>query len=558
MQNIKKLFIISLLFFLPQIVFARDYVTEWYVRDFETEIVVNEDSSLLITEKITADCGDLPDKHGIFRILSTEGTSFDGERVKTPVRLLAITDFNGINHKYETIKHGFDKTITWKIGDPNKTVKGENYYQVSYRASNAVYEDVLYWNLVGSFWEMEIDNFKATIHLPENIKKEDIELQLYTGFFGERNEEVSYNWIEENVLEVVSERPLKKREGITLAMFFEEGHFIPHQFSFFELYFHYIFFFIPILAFIILFYIWQLHGKDYKKKNPVVPEFLRPKDLDLLEVGMFLTNGKMKPEFITAIIIDMAVKGALMIKEEEVGKIFKSKKITLQETGERNELTEIENYVLNRILRGEKEVDLETLKKTFPKDIEEIRKKVKEILIEKNLFYKKGFDIQKKLFVIGIVFFILGFFVGGFLHPSAITSFITTSFILFFFSFIMPKRTKEGVELYLYLEGLKEYMVTTEKERQIFYEEKNIFEKLLPYAIIFKITKKWAKKMEEAYKDKGDGRYVPVWWHGGSFQYNNFMSFTSSLNSLSSQISSSTGTGGGAGGGSGGGGGGGW
>ena len=203
MKNIGKLFIISLLFFLPQIVFARDYVNEWYVKDFETEIVVNEDSSLLITEKITADCGDLPGKHGIFRILSTEGTSFDGEKIKTPIKLLEITDFNGINHKYETIKHGFDKTITWKIGDPNKTVKGENYYQMSYRVSNAVYEDVLYWNLVGSFWEMEIDNFKATIHLPQNIRKENIELQLYTGFFGENNEEVSYNWIEENVLGAV-------------------------------------------------------------------------------------------------------------------------------------------------------------------------------------------------------------------------------------------------------------------------------------------------------------------------------------------------------------------
>ncbi len=200
------------------------------------------------------------------------------------------------------------------------------------------------------------------------------------------------------------------------------------------------------------------------------------------------------------------------------------------------------------------------MKQTFPKELEKIKKKVKENLIKKKLFYKKGFDIQTKFLVLGIAFVILFIFAGSFLGPFAMLSFVITSFIFLFFSFIMPKRTKEGVNLYLYLEGLKEYMVTTEKERQIFYEEENIFEKLLPYAIIFRITKKWAKKMEEIYKEKQGGVYVPLWWHGRSFHYNNLTSFASSLNLLSSQISSSTGAGGGgvAGGGSGGGGGGGW
>lgn len=419
---------------------------------------------------------------------------------------------------------------------------------------------MLYWNLVGSFWEMEIDNFKAKIYLPKNIEKENVEVRFYTGLFGEKNEEVSYIWIEENALEVVSKKPLKKREGITVAMFFEEGQFIPHQFSFFELYFHYVFLIIPILTLAILFYIWRLHGKDYKRENPVVPEFLRPKDIDLLEAGMILTNGKINPEFVTAVIIDTAIKGALTIKEEEVRKIFKSKKITFQKTNKENNLTEIENYVLNKIFKGKDEVDLGKLKQIFLKELEKIKKKVKENLIKKKLFYKKGFDIQAKLLVFGIVFVILFISAGSFLGPLAMLSFVITSFIFLFFSFIMPKRTKEGVDLYLYLEGLKEYMVTTEKERQIFYEEENIFEKLLPYAIIFRITKKWAKKMEEIYKEKQGGVYVPLWWHGRSFHYNNLTSFTSSLNSLSSQISSSTGAGGGgvAGGGSGGGGGGGW
>ena len=56
---IKK--IICLMFFLywfwPLGIFARENVDYWYIKDFHSDIQVNQDSSLLITEKIVADCG---------------------------------------------------------------------------------------------------------------------------------------------------------------------------------------------------------------------------------------------------------------------------------------------------------------------------------------------------------------------------------------------------------------------------------------------------------------------------------------------------------------------
>lgn len=51
---------------------AKIFITNWCIEDFKSEIVVNKDSSLLITEKISADADDLPNEHGIFRVLPTE------------------------------------------------------------------------------------------------------------------------------------------------------------------------------------------------------------------------------------------------------------------------------------------------------------------------------------------------------------------------------------------------------------------------------------------------------------------------------------------------------
>ncbi len=85
------LFLLFIFNLQPTNAFARETVTDWYIKDFQSDIVVNADSSLDITENIVADCGNLPDKHGIFRILPTIRND---NKTKTPVELVSITDFN--------------------------------------------------------------------------------------------------------------------------------------------------------------------------------------------------------------------------------------------------------------------------------------------------------------------------------------------------------------------------------------------------------------------------------------------------------------------------------
>jgi hypothetical protein len=161
----KKYFIALLLIFAclfgGKIVFARDVqdITDWYIKDFQVDIIVNKDSSLLITENISADCGNLPNKHGIFRVLPTQVNTEKGV-FKSPVKLQSITDFEGKSYNYTTINDYLSHTITWKIGDADKTVNGVNNYRIVYRIENAIRFgnnnfDEFYWNVMGDFWDIQ-------------------------------------------------------------------------------------------------------------------------------------------------------------------------------------------------------------------------------------------------------------------------------------------------------------------------------------------------------------------------------------------------------------------
>lgn len=127
----------------------------------------------------------------------------------------------------------------------------------------------------------------------------------------------------------------------------------------------------------------------------------------------------------------------------------------------------------------------------------------------------------------------------------------------------MPKKTEKGTEAYWKILGFREYINTAEKYRVQFQEKENIFEKYLPYAIIFGLADKWAKAFEGIYLQP------PTWYEGEFGPRFTTYAFVNSLNHSLSSINSAfisrsggggSGFGGGgfSGGGGGGGGGGSW
>ncbi len=574
----KKLKIILILSFSFLFLFSfsdhtlgRKNVNYWYIKDFQTTLTLNKDSTLLVEEKITADCGNAIGKHGIFRIIPTRNKR-DEKEIITPIELISITDFRGNPLEYSTINDYGNGTVTWKIGDPDKTVQGVNDYKIVYEVKNVIRpnesNDLFHWNILGSFWELEIDNFDAEIILPTGIAKEDVGIDYFSGFLGSRdNYLASYRWEDDNRIAFYSHRTIQEKEGLTVKIEFPKNTFEPYNLSFWEeTRKDNLWFVIPIFAFLFLLIIWNKYGRDPRAKKALTPFYEAPENLSPIEMGMLMTNGYFNKKLIPATVVNFAVKRIISIEKIEESSILKKDDFLLrkEESGRLEEVSLIEKLVFKRIFNDKDQVKISSLKRKFPSYIKEIDRKTEEVLISKGLFSPRSFRVQG---LIGIFIFILTFLIVIFgsaaslfpiKSPRGIISIFAAYTISIIFLIFMPKKTIKGADLLWKIKGYEFYMKIAEKYRQKFYEKENIFEKHLPYAIVFGITDLWVKKMKKIYGEDYFKEYHPAWLRGADVSQFNIDSFVSELNSLSKNISRSTGTSDGTGGGSGGGGGGGW
>lgn len=140
------------------------------------------------------------------------------------------------------------------------------------------------------------------------------------------------------------------------------------------------------------------------------------------------------------------------------------------------------------------------------------------------------------------------------------------------YQYLIKQPTPEKLETLSLIEGFKMYLGTAEEKTLQFHNPPQmtpeVFEKMLPFAMVLGVDKIWGDKFQNMVKNSslGEQGYQSNWFIGASLMH---MNFTSSLNSSLSQSiassatqpsSSGSGSGGGgfSGGGGGGGGGGGW
>lgn len=560
------IFIFSFLLFTHQSS-ARDNIYDWYVKDFSTEIKVNLDSSLDITEVVVADCGELDNKHGIFRTLLTKYKTQEGEYI-LPTTLKSITDEN--NEAYEYSKEKDLDTIIYKIGDEDIEVKGENTYVIQYKVENAVRTernsyDELYWNILGNFWNMEIDNFRAKIIFPQEIKKEDIDLDYYAGMLGSKSKAgFDYIWLNDNELEFRSNKVIGMRTGLTLSATFPKDIVSPYQYSFWQKFIiainttilKYI---IALIFLILAFFIWFKFGRDARVNKPLIAEYEPPENMSPIEIGSILNRGWRAKNSIPATIINLAVKGYLKIEKiEKTGIFSKTDYKFIKVNKEIKDLYGAEEILFENIFSHNKsEVKLNELKNENRIQLEKISQYVSKDLRAKKILDKNSIFIGVVMIFLAVILFII------FIGINILVAFSSVGFVIFGFLSI-NSLTLKGAELKHKIKGFKLYMATAEKYRSRFYEKEGMMEKYLPYAIQFGITKEWLNSMKNIYgEDYLNNHHLS--FMAGAIAISDFNALNSVIGSISSDISShisstSSGAGGfgSSGGGGGGGGGGGW
>jgi uncharacterized membrane protein len=579
MKYFNKILLVLLIFLVYQApVFSRDLITDWYVKNLETSIIVNSDSSIDITENILADCGNLPDKHGIYRVLPKKYKT-TSETFNIPTNLISITH-NNVKANYLTSSDR--ETTTYQIGDSNITVHGENLYQIKYHVKNTIRTpnenfDELYWNVLGSYWDLEIDNFIATITFPPEINEDNTQISLYAGYLNSKNENLaSYRWTDHNTLEIKGGQKFLRNQGVTLSASFPKDIIKPYQATFEEKYgfsvFDIIIFFLLILTSLIVgFHYKKKLSNGFNKNKVVIPEFEIPENLTPIEMGAIIKKGELDKNSIAATIVHLGFLGYIKIERVEKKILFFDKsefKIIRTNKKEDENLDELEAYILSLIFRTTQEVNLSNIGLTISKYFTTITEKQLSFLNSKKYINNKL--KKQKNTAIGVSIFIgsSSLILAFSLNYIPLCGLAIASGIIFLFSKSLSFLTAEGEEINWRLRGFKLYMETAEKYRSKFQEKNDILDKLLPYAILFGITTEWLSKMKDIYGEEYLNNYSPSFMSRGIglVGFNSFIDNMSNIsNGVASSISKNTsssssgfGGGGSSGGGGGGGGGGGW
>lgn len=190
------------------------------------------------------------------------------------------------------------------------------------------------------------------------------------------------------------------------------------------------------------------------------------------------------------------------------------------------------------------------------------------------------FFIPKEFYTLAVLLASMALLLSlaGLFGPLIVVSLGLAIGIVLAFMIIMGKRTTEGVAVKEQLLGLKMYMETAEADRIKMMQSPNapyaqnaaepvrnveLYEKLLPYAVVMGVENEWSKQFEGLYRQPPD-------WYSGNYSTFSTVYLASSIGSNFSSAmnrayappksSGSSGFGGGgfSGGGGGGGGGGGW
>ncbi len=374
-------------------------------------------------------------------------------------------------------------------------------------------------------------------------------------------------WEDKNTVSIKSLGALKEGEGVTLSALYPKNYFTLYKDPWYIEYQWLLIIFLPLLFFYISYNLWKKYGKDPKISPTIAPEFEIPEDLAPIEMGIVYSDGILSNQYLSAGIISLAVKGIITIKQNENGKIFKTKDYEFTRTDKSDTALPLsEKKLLEKLFGNKNTVNTTDLKNKFYEKIPDITNSVTKELAKEDLIVESSRSWQYGFIVFTIILIVAGVASMSFSYGLG-TGLLISALIFLIFTPLMTRRTEKGAKLFKRIQGLKLYMTKAEKYRQQFNEKENIFEKFLPYAIMFGITQLWMKKMEILYSKEFAQNYHPIWYYGLGSSNFDFNSFSSDMTSLSSTIGStlssspsSSGAGGGgfSGGGGGGGGGGGW
>jgi len=542
------------------------------ILNFKSFIKVDPDASLTVTEDITVRATGREIKRGIIRDFPTTYRDRLGNTIKVGFKLEEVLrDGRAETYHTERASNG----IKIYIGKKDVFLQSGVYtYTIRYRVDRELgfFKDFdeLYWNVTGNGWTFAIDRAEAVIELPPGAKI--LKSAAYTGYQGDQGRDFTVQTGDHDIV-FKTTRGLAPREGLTVAVSWPKG-VVREPTSQDRVGF----FFqdniatgigLVWLAVLLGFYLWAWFrvGRD-PAGGTIIPLFTPPSGFSPAAVRFVNRMGFDNKAF-AASVVDMAVKGAVMI--EESGGDY----TLVRRNAAAGSLSHGEELIATHLFPGGGSIKLENenhakikgaidaLKNNLKREFEKIYFVTNSgylgpgilitflglgavVLTSADKFaagfgsfwltvwtvicyflavnvYKKwqaarGGGFWKILGALGVTLFTLPFFAGeiaGVIMLSSAVSIPTAmtlaamGFLNGLFYRLLKAPTLSGRKIMDQIEGFKLYLSVAEQERLNLLNPPErtpeLFERYLPYALALDVENAWSEQFAEVLARAGTG-----------------------------------------------------
>ncbi|MFN3286341.1 MAG: DUF2207 domain-containing protein [bacterium] len=508
-----------------------------YIRDYQVRLDVQADGRLLVTEALQVDFGPLR-RHGIYRTVP-----FRYERplpgglsatYRLRVRLLSVTDSRGRPLPVRQRKGG--GSVEWRVGDPEVYVQGQQSYVFRYEVRRGLLffadHDELYWNCIGHDWDWVILQGRCTVVLPGNVDPGAVRTAFYTGRVG--SQEARGRAAVQGSQVVFETGRLAAGEGLTvvvgwpkgvvqpppawqdLAWWVSDNWGVPVGLLF------------PLVVGGFLFLRWWREGRDPAGRPVLVPQYRPPAGLTPAEVGVLLDE-RADPVDVTATVVDLAVRGYLRIREETSQSLLVFRNVDYvfefpepppgPDALKPHERTVYEGLRASGAVTGvpaersrapgreppRTAVRLSSLRERFYLTVRDAQQALYRRMAADGYFAGNPQRIRDAYRKVGLLFVFGGFGAWAVWGESSPLNAVLVGLgvalggVLFLvFGPAMPRRTAKGVHALWEILGFREFVRRVESDRleRLVQEQPDLFDRVLPYALVFGVADEWAQKFQ--------------------------------------------------------------
>lgn len=526
-----------------------DFEFESMHADFHLDRDKDGNATLDTTETIVAIFPDFDQNRGILRAIPR----VYGE-VDLDLRIRGVFDENGRPHPYSTSTDG-DFTVV-RIGDPNAYVHGRQTYVIQYTSRHVVRgfadtgADEFYWDVNGTGWAQPFGLVSASLHLGEGLEDQLTgDAACYWGYSGS-TDRCEITRTADGFEAAVTD--LAPRQNMTIAIGFHPDTFTKPLI----LREHWVFTLLPWLLLGASALLWAytllyrlIVWRDHPGRGIIIPQYSAPDDAYPALAAHLM--GK-KRTALPSQLIDFTVQGVIKIREN-LGSLGENRwelELLIEPSELGKEKHHIAKSVFGEAIRG-KRVTLRSSDQKLGDRLAALT-----TVLEKRLA-SRGWMVKPKTGASSIAAGITGWILTALIALWAIATFILEidnvalwaapwgAFFLWLWASAAAKppyvMSESGAAVRDHLLGIRDYLRLAEADRIRMLQAPDtaeridvtdrqavvkLYEKLLPYAIIFGIEHEWLRELGRDYETLGS----PEWASGTANLY--------SINAFSHSVTS--------------------